>query len=144
MVPPLQGLIKNLPIPRAMLWAITGRPFGAGEVVWGEEVGAEGIEAEEERGVLRVERAEVGGREGKRKEAQRRHKGGTKEAQRDRYFGESIFWGEPISERGKRVAQRTQRTQRAEGWRMRRLQGWWRSGCLVWTRNWGRGCWGTL
>ena len=35
-----------------------------------------------------------------------------KEAQRDRYFGESIFWGEPISERGKRVAQRTQRTPR--------------------------------
>ena len=47
-----------------MLWAITGRPFGAGEVVWGEEVGAEGIEAEEERGVLRVERAEMGGRKG--------------------------------------------------------------------------------
>ena len=54
-----------------MLWAITGRPFGAGEVVWGEEVGAEGIEVEEERGVLRVERAEVG--EGK--ESGRRHKG---------------------------------------------------------------------
>ena len=29
-----------------MLWAITGRPFGAGEVGWGEEVGAEGIEVE--------------------------------------------------------------------------------------------------
>ena len=30
-----------------MLWAITWRPFGAGEVGWGEEVGAEGIEVEE-------------------------------------------------------------------------------------------------
>ena len=29
-----------------MLWAITGRPFGAGEVGWGEEVGAEGIDVE--------------------------------------------------------------------------------------------------
>ena len=45
-VSPFQGLIKNLSSPRAMLWAITWRPFGAGEVGWGEEVGAEGIEVE--------------------------------------------------------------------------------------------------
>ena len=38
-----------------------------------------------------------------------------------------VIWREPTLGRGKRIAQRTPRTQRSEAWRMRRLQGWrWR------------------
>ena len=40
-------------------------------------------------------------------------------------------WREPISGRGKRIAQRTPRTQRLKARRMRRLLGWWWRGRLL-------------